>query len=146
MMAASANFASYLDHLNTATPWNYDFYKLTYGSAVIYGYAFVIPLLFWFYMKYIELGVNLIDIVCIYGYSLFVYSPIALLCIIPIDWVKWLVVGIGCLFSTAFLIVNLWMPLREKLVHGIIILALLALFNFGLALTFRLYFFLYKLP
>jgi len=148
MMAASANFAFYIQALidPNVPKWVYDFYKLTYGSGVIYGYAFGIPLLFWLYIKWIDLGVSLIDILCIYGYSLFVYSPVALLCIIPIDWVKWMVVAVGCLFSTSFLIVNLWMPLREKLVHALIILATLSLLHVGLALTFRLYFFQYVSP
>jgi len=144
MMAASANFAFYLQSiLDPNKPWTYDLYKLTYGSGVIYGYSFGVPLLFWLYIKWIDISVTLIEILCIYGYSLFVYIPVALLCIIPFDWVKWMVVGIGCLFSTAFLIVNLWMPLREKLAHAIIILIILALFHLGLALTFLLYFFNY---
>jgi hypothetical protein len=142
MMAAAANFAYYLDALiNPDKIYQYDFYKLIYGSGVIYGYAFITPLLFWLYVKWIELNINLIDILCIYGYSLFVYSPVALLCIIPNDLAKWIVVGIGCLFSTAFLVVNLWMPLRERLTYGIICLIVITALHLGLALTFRLYFF-----
>jgi len=97
--------------------------------------------LFWLYVKWIDLNMNLIDILCIYGYSLFVYSPVALLCIIPNDLAKWIVVGIGCLFSAAFLVVNLWMPLREKLTYAIISLIVITALHLGLALTFRLYFF-----
>jgi len=145
MMAASANFAYYIQTLTDSTilPWNYDFSKFIYGSAVIYGYAFIIPVLFWLYMKWADMAVQLIDILCIYGYSLFVYSPVALLCIIPFDLAKWVVVGVGCLLSTAFLVVNLWLPLREKLAHAIIILIVITLFHIGLALAFRLYFFTY---
>uniref|UniRef100_A0A6B2L9W2 Protein YIPF n=1 Tax=Arcella intermedia TaxID=1963864 RepID=A0A6B2L9W2_9EUKA len=132
MMAAAANFAS---------PLPYDFYKLTTGAAVIYGYDFGVPLLFWIYAKWADLPVSLIDVLCIYGYSLFIYSPIAVLCIINITWVRWLVVGIGCLLSTSFLVVNLWMPLRAKLAHAIPTLLVLACLHVGLALTFRLYFF-----
>jgi len=142
MMAAAGNFAYYLDTLlNPGKVYRYDFYKLIYGSGVIYGYAFIVPLLFWLYVKWLDLPVNLIDVLCIYGYSLFVYSPVALLCIIPIDLAKWIVVGIGCLFSTAFLVVNLWVPLRDRLSYAIISLVVIAALHLGLALTFRLYFF-----
>jgi len=142
MMAAAGNFAYYLDSLiNPAKIYQYDFYKLIYGSGVIYGYAFIIPLLFWLYVKWLDLSLNLIDVLCIYGYSLFVYSPVALLCIIPNEVSKWIVVGIGCLFSTSFLVVNLWVPLKEKLTSAIITLIVITALHLGLALTFRLYFF-----
>jgi len=142
MMSAAGNFAYYLDTVSDPNKvYQYDFYKLIYGSAVIYGYAFIIPLLFWLYVKWLDISVNLIDILCIYGYSLFVYSPVALLCIIPIDWAKWVVVGIGCLFSSAFLVLNLWIPLREKLTFAIFTLLFITALHMGLALTFRLYFF-----
>jgi hypothetical protein len=96
VMAAAANFAYYLDAvINPDKIYQYDFYKLIYGAGVIYGYAFITPVLFWLYVKWIDLNMNLIDILCIYGYSLFVYSPVALLCIIPNDLAKWIVVGIG---------------------------------------------------
>jgi len=141
VMAAAANFAYYLDALIGDKEYQYDFYKLIYGAGVIYGYAYITPVLFWLYVKWIDLNMNLIDILCIYGYSLFVYSPVALLCIIPNELAKWIVVGIGCLFSAAFLVVNLWMPLREKLTHAIISLIIITALHLGLALTFRLYFF-----
>jgi hypothetical protein len=36
---------------------------------------------------------------CIYGYSLTIFIPMAFVCIVPIGWVRWLVVGLatgGC--------------------------------------------------
>lgn len=68
MMAAAGNFAQYLGNSAGMTSekhsliiyinvsfvcvmirlvWHYDFYKVTYGAAVIYGYAAIIPLCFW---------------------------------------------------------------------------------------------------
>jgi len=141
LMAAAANFASYLDKRET---WHYDFYKLTYGAAVIYGYTFGIPLIFWLYMKWVDIGISLIEVLCLYGYSLFVYSPVAILCIIPNSILQTVVVIVGWVISTSFLVVNLWMPLRERLGHAFIILIVMSLLHTGLALTFRLYFFLYN--
>jgi len=86
---------------------------------------------------------TLIEILCIYGYSLFIYLPVSLLAIVPIDWAKWVCVGIGFVLSTGFLVVNLWMPLRSRLGYAILTLVIIAALHAGLALTFRLYFFCY---
>eukprot|EP01125_Pyxidicula_operculata_P003197 TRINITY_DN1360_c0_g1_i1.p2 TRINITY_DN1360_c0_g1~~TRINITY_DN1360_c0_g1_i1.p2 ORF type:complete len:341 (-),score=75.25 TRINITY_DN1360_c0_g1_i1:124-1146(-) len=144
MMAASANFAAYLQNSET---WHYDVSKLMYGSAVIYGYTFLIPTAFWIYITWVaDVKLRITEVLCIYGYSLFIYSPVAILCVIPFDWLQWVVVSIGLVLSTSFLVVNLWMPLKERLAHAMIILFLITLFHIGLALTFRLYFFLYTAP
>jgi len=142
MMSAAGNFAYYLDTLGDPLKvYQYDFYKLIYGSAIIYGYAFVIPLFLWLYIKWLDISLNLIEVLCIYGYSLFVYSPVALLCIIPGMWPKWVVCGIGWALSSCFLVINLWHPLKEKITLAIVTLLFITALNGGMALTFRLYFF-----
>lgn len=74
MMAACANFA---DYLYDQTNWKYDFLKLTVGTGIIYGFSFGIPFLFWLYFKWADLDITLVELLCIYGYSLFIYCPIA---------------------------------------------------------------------
>jgi len=141
MMAAAGNFTAYLEN---SSEWHYDVFKIGYGAAVIYGYAFLVPICLWFYLRWLELRVRLISMLCIYGYSLFVYLPITLLCLIPQTWAKWVFVGVGLALSTGFLVVNLWMPLKEKLGCAFLILLIIAILHVGLALTFRLYFFCYR--
>jgi len=142
MMAASGNFAAYLGV--DAGAWHYDIMKLIYGAAVIYGYCLLIPVALYFYLRWIEVEVRLIEILCIYGYSLFIYLPVAIISIAPVTYVKWIVAGVGMILSTGFLVVNLWMPLKSRMAHAIIILIVLTALHGGLALTFRLYFFCYN--
>lgn len=73
-MAASSNFAAYL---NQPAGWKYDFLKLTVGTGIIYGFGFGIPFLFWLYFKWADLNISLIEVLCIYGYSMFIYVPVA---------------------------------------------------------------------
>lgn len=74
MLAAGSNFASYLA---TEGDWHYDFFKLTAGAGIIWGYCFGAPILYWLYFKWVDLNVSLIEMLCIYGYSLFSYTPVA---------------------------------------------------------------------
>jgi len=140
-MAACGNFAAYLG--TNAGAWQYDIMKLIYGSAVVYGYCLLVPLALFFYLKWIEVDVRLIEILCIYGYSLFIYLPVSVASIAPFSIAKWIVSGVGAFLSTGFLVVNLWMPLKSRLANAIIILIVLTILHSGLALTFRLYFFCY---
>jgi len=143
MMAASANFAAYL-----ADPigWQYDFLKLTVGTGIIYSFAFGVPTLVWLYFKWADISTSLIELFCVYGYSLFVYIPVAILSIAPYKAVQWTFIGIGCLISTAFLVVNMFPPLRGKLAYAVPLVAVMAALHVGLGLVFMFYFFLYKTP
>jgi len=42
-----------------------------------------------------------------YGYSMAVYIPVLLLCVVPYDWAQWLIVSLGTGISIAFMIINL---------------------------------------
>jgi len=141
MMAACSNFSTYLwDPVN----WKYDFLKLTVGTGIIYGYAFAVPFLFWLYFKWADIEISLIELLCIYGYSFFIYIPVAIVCIAPFNPVQWAAHGVGCLISTSFLIVNMWHPLRGKLAHAIPLVLIMAALHIGIGLTFMLYFFQFR--
>jgi hypothetical protein len=140
MMAAAGNFAQYL-HDNAT--WKYDFFKVTYGSGVIYGYAILVPLLFWAYLQWMDVKMNLSEVLCIYGYSLFIFVFVAVVCVAPVSWLQWTVVAVGAAISTSFLVFNLWQPIRDKMAYAIVVLVVVIALHLGLALTFRLYFFQY---
>jgi len=145
LMAIAANFASYLDTF-TNGGFNYDFYKIPYGAAVLYGYVFIIPISFYLFLKWVEIKISFVEILCVYGYSLFVYTPVALICAIPSQISQWIAVSIGCFISTIFLVFNLWVPVRERIAKAFILLIVITVLHVGLALSFKLYFFNFVNP
>jgi hypothetical protein len=144
MMAAAGNLASSLTSSNTQ--WHYDFRMLTYGSIILYGYSFLVPLLWWGLLRWMDIEITLMQLLCIYGYSLFIYFPIAIPCILPYEWLRWVLVGIACIISTVFLVLNLWIPLRAQLGKALFCLLGIVALHVGLALVFRLYFFSFDDP
>lgn len=144
VMGAAGNFASALNFVpsNAQPTWHYDFAKLTWGVVVIYGYAFIVPLVFWAVMKWwMDIEVSFMQLLCIYGYALFIYIPVSLVCIAPFNWLRWVVLGVACGLSTAFLVLNLWVPLRHQIASALLVLLIIILLHVALAFVFRLYFF-----
>ena len=70
-----------------ADAWRYDFNKVTLAATVVYTYIGLMPVLLWGVLKYFNSTGNtppsLLDIITVYGYSLFVYIPVAIICIFP---------------------------------------------------------------
>ena len=85
-MAWTGNFARYL---NAVIDGNSDYYvpsveKLPWGALLLYGYWLVIPLIFWGVFRWKEIPVRLIVCYAIFGYSLAVYIPISIVCILAL--------------------------------------------------------------
>jgi len=147
LMAASANFASYLvTIIEGKSTFTYDFLKIPYGAAVLYGYVTIIPLGLYLFFKWVEIKISYLEIMCCYGYSLFIYCFTALVCILPNVMVQWVAVSIACLISTIFLIFNLWVPIRTRIAKAFIMVVVMVLLHVGLALSFKLYFFAFTTP
>jgi len=91
----------------TQEQWFTDYTKLSISAAVFYGYVFVISLLLFFVMKYLRGDMRLPHMYCAYGYAMTIYIPVALICIIPSNPLRWGLVGGATLTSAAFLLMNM---------------------------------------
>ena len=95
-MAMTGNLASYIafkpDPTHPNKKWTYDFNQLTLAGTVVYAYVTVLPLLFWLLLRYYEASKRLVDVLCIYGYTLSVFVPISILCVLPSNLLRWLLV------------------------------------------------------
>jgi len=66
---------------------------------------------------------DITQLVCLYGYSLFVFVGVLLLSLIPISILQWVAVLAGVVNSTLFLLVNLKGHLEGNswIVHGVVV-------------------------
>ena len=83
---------------------------------------------------------TMISLFCLYGYSLSIYIPVAILWTIQISWLQWLLVLMAALVSGAVLIFWL-LPALRKSKYFLIITGSILAFHFLLAAGFMLYFF-----
>ncbi|XP_057333079.1 protein YIPF1 isoform X2 [Microplitis mediator] len=155
VVAISGNFANYLQTANNGKyHWKYDFHIVSYAAISICLYVWMLPLSLWGGMKWTNASPNnslntqlmetnqdlrLLDLLCLYGYSLSIYIPVAILWTIQIGWFQWLLVGVASLMSGGVLLRCLlpFINSKQKLIYTAIITGMHLL----LAAGFMLYFF-----
>ncbi|CAG9765499.1 unnamed protein product [Ceutorhynchus assimilis] len=152
-IAISGNVTNYLQHASTKYHWKYDFHLVSYAATTICLYVLLLPSILWMVLRYTIISSDVeeleqdrdvtpgaLELICIYGYSLFIYIPAAILWSIQINLLQWLLVLVATFVSGSVLLLTLMPALRLSrhkwlLVFGIIGCHLL------LAAGFMLYFF-----
>jgi len=152
-MAITGNLASYFSFTPSSgqPQWSYNFNQLTLAGSVIYAYVTLLPLLFWLLLRYFEASKKLVDVLCIYGYTLSIFLPISVLCVLPSNLFRWLLVLIGGGISAVFLLSNFHAHLADCFPYGegdakrkmMMLLGAMATFHFVLIVMFKVYFFHY---
>ena len=83
-----------------------------------------------------------LEIVCAYGYSLFIYVPISFFWIFPWETFRWFILIGGAVVSGNMLAQSLWPAMRSEKKQLVYMLLGLVLFsNLALAIGFKMYFF-----
>lgn len=115
VIGVSGNLAQWLSFRPTeAVPhWTYDFTKLSGASTAVYLYASAAPVSAWAALRYIQANKRLVDVICMYGYSLATFVPISLLCVLPSPLLRWIMISLGCAASAAFLLSNVHTHLQD---------------------------------
>mmetsp|Transcript_26602 Transcript_26602/g.48846 ORF Transcript_26602/g.48846 Transcript_26602/m.48846 type:complete len:269 (+) Transcript_26602:131-937(+) len=145
-------YSSYVEHKKETTSstssktitkqWYNDYTKLATSAGVFYGYIFIVSLAFFFTLKYLKGHFRLINVICIYGYSLTIFIPVCILCIIPFDWLRWALVMGATAISGASLGLNLRAAVADVAPKRAFILMLcVVLLHIGLGLALKFYFF-----
>ena len=156
-MAITGNLASYFAFLakeskaGETAKWTYDFSQLTLAGTVIYSYVTLLPLLFWLLLRYYEASKKLVDVLCIYGYTMTIFVPISVLCVVPSDLLRWILVLVGGAISSIFLLSNFHAHLADCFPYGegdakkktYSLLGLMLLFHVILVFMFKVSFFKY---
>ena len=109
VMAAAGNLGSLLSFVPTEDKqvFTYNFSKLTVATSVLYGYCLVVPIAGWGASKVmLAEPFSLLELICIYGYSLAVYIPAAMLCVLPMELLRWVVIAGGFAVSLKFITRN----------------------------------------
>ncbi|OWR55237.1 protein YIPF2 [Danaus plexippus] len=152
-IAVSGNIANYLQNANKEVHWRYNYHLVSYAATAIFCYVWLVPLALWAALKWsvvpdgqdeIETQASasptMISLFCLYGYSLSIYIPVAILWTIQVSWLQWLFVLMAALVSGAVLIFWL-LPALKKSKYSLILIGSILGFHFLLASGFMLYFF-----
>ncbi|XP_018307631.1 protein YIPF1 [Mycetomoellerius zeteki] len=139
-IAISENVVNYLQTADSSKyHWRYDFHIVTYAATIIFIYVLFVPLLLWGTFKcfnklhrlpgeeliqaYVVPG--LLDLLCLYGYSLSIFIPVSFLWIIQIRWLqRSLIIPVTVLSGGVLLrsLLPAFERIKGKIVYGATIL------------------------
>lgn len=73
--AAIGTFVTYVAHKIKSKDWEYDINVVQWSAGLFYGYVTIVPLVLYVILKYFSAPSGLVQLFCLYGYSLFVFIP-----------------------------------------------------------------------
>ena len=112
------------------------------AAVVIYSVGFGLPILIAFLMKIFGTSLSFISVICTYGYSFSIFLPISIICVIQLDILQWIALIYAVFSSTSLLVVNYYKQMGDYSKNKkILIILIVLIFQFGLLLFFKLYFF-----
>ncbi|WWC92428.1 uncharacterized protein L201_007385 [Kwoniella dendrophila CBS 6074] len=116
---------------------------LSTSISLIYFYGLGVPTLLWGITRWLSVGEwSLIESLGLYGYSMSIYIPISLLCLIPVGILRWVLIFAAAGSSGYFLVQNIYPVLASadnKMVRLLIIGV--AVLHGGAALAIKVLFF-----
>lgn len=145
-IAICGNIANYLSS-GDPDQWHYDFAKVGIAASTVSTYVCFIPIALWFFFWFrgCTAMYTLLQMVCLYGYSMSVYVPISLLWVISARVIQYVLVVIGALASGSVLIFAFAPVVRSDPAQTLKFSYLIFLVIVGLhaliACTFLMYFF-----
>ncbi|XP_074059515.1 protein YIPF2 [Macrotis lagotis] len=148
-LAVSSNLATLLQNWREPSfLYSPQFHKVTIAGITIYCYAWLVPTALWGFLQWRK-GVRervgcytLLETVCVYGYSLFIYIPTVILWLIPISGLQWFLGVLAVSLSGAVLLLTFWPLVRSdtKVISAVLLTVMVALHAL-LAIGCKLYFF-----
>ncbi|PIK49867.1 hypothetical protein BSL78_13272 [Apostichopus japonicus] len=129
---------SYADaHHNTHFSW------INRAALMVFLYTWLVPVILYaqLYWRGVPTGQTFIEMVCLYGYSLTLFVPASLLCIIGNDYIRGIIVLVTCGLAGYVLLTSLWKGLeKDNNKIGLITLVCLALLHIAFAFAFLMFY------
>ncbi|KAK9875675.1 hypothetical protein WA026_009471 [Henosepilachna vigintioctopunctata] len=149
-IAISGNISDYLQKADTNYQWRYNFKLVSYAATAIWIYVLVLPITLWGILKWSSETISFneeqsklsgpLELICTYGYSLFIYIPVSVLWSIQISSLQWFLALFSASLSGSVLLLTLLPSLRASKHKMFLIISIISC-HLLLAAGFMLYFF-----
>nr|GMD42159.1 protein YIPF1 homolog [Ipomoea batatas] len=139
--ASIGTFVTYLSHKLQNKEWDYDINLLTWSAGLFYGYVLIVPLCLYVILKYFSAPAGIVQLFCLYGYSLFIFIPALCLSVVPFEIFRWVIAGVAGFMSATFVALNLKTHITSSGERWFLIVVGIFLLQLALALVLKLYLF-----
>jgi len=142
-VAMTSNMHMYI-HSNNLNDFEYDIRHLVRAMSVLSFFTIGLPVVFFFTFRFFGIQVTLIELVCLYGYSLVPYFPAVIMCLIPWGFFGWLFLLAATGVSVMLVLRNVAGPvlaseISQSKAGPILVAVLLCHFVFFLVLKLSFY-------
>ena len=99
----------------------YSLTKIARAGFVCVAYFLLVPLLMMLMIKYVLMvpQVQYLWLFAIYGYSFTIFIITTVLNVVPLDWLRWVFLGVSGLVSLFFIMTEIYVLLKTKLKQGL---------------------------
>ncbi|KAL9447350.1 hypothetical protein AB3S75_014920 [Citrus x aurantiifolia] len=139
--ASIGTFVTYISHKVNNKDWNYDINLVPWSAGLFYGYVTIVPLCLYIILKYFSAPSGLVQLFCLYGYSLFVFIPALCLSVVPLEIFRWVIAGVAGFMSATFVALNLRAHIKSAGERWFLIVAAIFLLQLALAVALKIYLF-----
>ena len=112
LVAVCSNLALYIQHTTETGPdvaqWQYNFNTLSVAVSVFYSLITWVPVVYFFLLTRAGQPKGLVELICVQGYSFTVLLAVCLLMLIPNNPFQWVVVAVGAVVQSWFVVKNVW--------------------------------------
>eukprot|EP00667_Euglena_gracilis_P018803 EG_transcript_20030 len=83
------------------------FAPVALGCSLVFGFELLVPVGLWVVMRWKDVPLALMELVCLYGYSFAAFVPATVLWVLPWSWLRWVVFFGAFGLSSANIVRNL---------------------------------------
>ena len=95
--------------------WDYDINQLLHATWILYSFSFLLPMGLYLMFRLMGIiSVSVVDLICVYGYSLVPYIPTTWICVAPVSWLQWLSLCVSTVISGMLVLRNVTGPILES--------------------------------
>lgn len=135
-IASLGNLATYFI---SSSSWSFNVSYISLAASIVYGYAIVVPLAFYFLLQYMGTTTSLVRFWCMWGYSLFIFILTSFLLLIPVEFLRWMIILAASGVSASFVASNLRTYVDGNDLMVVLVAALVL--QFALGLFIKIWFF-----
>ncbi|WOH12414.1 hypothetical protein DCAR_0831917 [Daucus carota subsp. sativus] len=141
LIASLGNCGTYLMQKRSISnnPWSFDVSYINMAAGAVYGYALLVPMVFYFLLQYLGSNVSLVRFWCMWGYSLFIFILSSFLLVIPVEFIRWTIILIAGAASASFVTLNL--RSYSQMNDLTVVLVAACVLQYGLAFFIKMWFF-----
>ncbi|OIV90852.1 hypothetical protein TanjilG_15585 [Lupinus angustifolius] len=139
--ASIGTFVTFISNKLKNEEWNYDINLVTWSAGLFYGYVTIVPLGLYVILKYFSVPSGLVQLFCLYGYSLFIFIPAMCFSIVPLEIFRWVIAGVAGFMSATFVALNLRAHIMSAGESWFLIVASIFLLQLALSVALKIYLF-----